>query len=348
LKPEAFVELNQKAVNSFYEKAPWLDWHDRRLLAVDGTRLRLPRSGSIEDEFSLYNSGAVEAPMCMALASFLYDPLNLVVVDACISPYYQSEKELLSSQLDCLSEGDVLLMDRGYPSRELFFSLCARDVDFCARLKETGWNVVEEFLASGKKEQLVTLTLTNKEFEALSAQYPGKVQKSLQFRLLSIALDGGQTEVLCTSLCSYKEFPYEEFKDLYHKRWGVEEAFKLFKARAEVENFSGRTAKSVRQDFYAKVFTMTLMAIMAFPIEEQLREQAAKDTTRKRYQVNRTDALAAIKKLYVQLFIKKKIRPSITAFDELISGNTQSVRPGRSFDRKHGPKKRHHMNYKPV
>jgi len=81
-----------------------------------------------------------------------------VVVDACIAPYYQSEKELLSSQLDCLSEGDVLLMDRGYPSRELFFSLCARDVDFCAQLKETGWNVVEEFLASGKKEQLVTLT----------------------------------------------------------------------------------------------------------------------------------------------------------------------------------------------
>jgi len=271
-----------------------------------------------------------------------------VVVDAYIAPYYQSEKELLFSQLDSLSAGDVLLMDRGYPSKELFFSLCAREVDFCARLKETGWNVVEEFLASGKKEQLVTLTLTNKEFEALSAQYPGNVQKSLQFRLLSITLDGSQTEVLCTSLSSYKEFPYEEFKGLYHKRWGVEEAFKLFKARAEVENFSGRTAKSVRQDFHAKVFTMTLMAIMAFPIEEQLREQAAKDTTRKRHQVNHTDALAAIKKLYVQLFIRKKIRPSMTAFDELISGNTQSVRPGRSYDRKHGPKKRHHMNYKPV
>lgn len=156
------------------------------------------------------------------------------------------------------------------------------------------------------------------------------MQRSLQFRLLSITLDGGQTEVLCTSLSSYKEFPYEEFRDLYHKRWGVEEAFKLSGARAEVENFSGRTAKSVKQDFHAKVFTMTLMAIMAFmsfPIEEQLREQAAKDITRKRHQVNRTDAFAAIKKLYVQLFIKKKIRPSLTAFDELISGNTQSVRP---------------------
>jgi len=74
LKPEAFVELNQKAADSFYEKAPWLDWHDRRLLAVDGTRLRLPRSGSIEDEFSLYNSGVGEAPMYMALASFLSGP----------------------------------------------------------------------------------------------------------------------------------------------------------------------------------------------------------------------------------------------------------------------------------
>jgi len=74
LKPEAFVELNQKAVNSFYQRAPWLDWHDRRLLVVDGTRLRLPRSGSIEDEFSLYLSGAGEDPMCMALASFVSGP----------------------------------------------------------------------------------------------------------------------------------------------------------------------------------------------------------------------------------------------------------------------------------
>jgi len=145
--------------------------------------------------------------MCMALASFIYDPLNLVVVDASIAPYFESEKKLLFNQLDSLSEGDVLLMDRGYPSKELFFNLCARDVDFCARMKETGWKVVEEFLASGKKERLVTLTLTKREYEALSAQYPGKVQKSHQFRLLSIPLEDGKTEVLCTTLLSYKEFP---------------------------------------------------------------------------------------------------------------------------------------------
>jgi len=115
-----------------------------------------------------------------------------------------------------------------------------------------------------------------------------------------------------------------------------------------VENFSGRTAKSVRQDFHAKVFTMTLMAISAFPIEQQLREQTAQDTNRKPRQINRTDAFAAITKLYVQIFIKKKVKPSIIAFDQLISRNTEIVRPGRSFDRKHRPKKQHHMNYKPV
>ena len=44
----------------------------------------------------------------------------------------------------------------------------------------------------------------------------------------------------------------------------------MYKARVQVEAFSGKTAIAVKQDFYAKVMMMTLCAALAFPIEERV------------------------------------------------------------------------------
>jgi hypothetical protein len=41
------------------------------------------------------------------------------------------------------------------------------------------------------------------------------------------------------------------------------------KSRIEVENFSGKTSIAVNQDFYAKIFMMSLCANLASPIEEK-------------------------------------------------------------------------------
>ena len=42
-------------------------------------------------------------------------------------------------------------------------------------------------------------------------------------------------------------------KDFYHLRWRVEEGFKKQKAFLDVEDFSGRTVHSVKQDIHASV-----------------------------------------------------------------------------------------------
>ena len=41
----------------------------------------------------------------------------------------------------------------------------------------------------------------------------------------------------------------------------------------DVENFSGKTARAVKQDFHAKVFMMSLCAVLAFPIEEKIKKE---------------------------------------------------------------------------
>ena len=51
--------------------------------------------------------------------------------------------------------------------------------------------------------------------------------------------------------------------ELYHGRWGIEEAIKLLKHRLNAEPFSGELPESIRQDFHAKILTANLAWALA-------------------------------------------------------------------------------------
>ena len=46
------------------------------------------------------------------------------------------------------------------------------------------------------------------------------------------------------------------------KRWGIETFFGVLKGRLNLENFSGKTAESVKQDFYSTIFISNLETIL--------------------------------------------------------------------------------------
>lgn len=152
---------------------------------------------------------------------------------------------------------------------------------------------------------------------------------------------------MCTSLIDQEKYPFSEFKELYHYRWDEEEAYKLLKSRIELENFSGKTAKAVRQDFHAKVFLLTLSAAYAHPVQERVKQEYKADKNRKHNQkINRTNSIAMTKEILVPLFIKKHYENAIEAFDKIVSSSREILRPNRKVKRKHKPKKPYSMNYK--
>lgn len=65
----------------------------------------------------------------------------------------------------------------------------------------------------------------------------GIVCKVQHLRFICIEFDSGEKEVLVTNSMDEKEFPYDEFVDLYHLRWFVEESYKRMKSRLEIENY---------------------------------------------------------------------------------------------------------------
>jgi len=347
LNPWAFKRLNEVAVNSFYNGAEYYVWHNMRLLAVDGTRLVLPNHPTVVEEFGVHQFGPkADSPRSLAMGSLLYDVLNLITIDSQIAPYASSERDLLMQHLDQIKSGDLLLLDRGYPSFWLLFLLKARGIEFCVRLKEDWWLKVKDFTESSEKERIVTFALPKKDRAKLK-DFPHMLDTEITCRLIKIELENGEKEVLCTSLTDAQTYLYEEFEQLYHYRWNEEEASKLLKSRIELEDFSGKTARAVKQDFHAKVFLMTLCAAYAHPIEEKVIEEYEADQNRKYDQkINRTNALATTMDILVPTFVRKKYQEALQAFDQLVEKTREIVRPGRSNPRNKKTKRLYSMNYK--
>jgi hypothetical protein len=350
LKPEAFKEINEVACSSFYSDAPYHQWHGHRLLSVDGSRLHLPNHPSVREEFGEYRVGRnASSPVSMGLISLLYDPLNLLTLDSQIAPWSESEQSLLIKHIDKLEAGDLLLADRGYPGIYLFYLLRSKSVEFCFRMKEDWWLSVRDFMASGLKERRIELSLPKKDYKKEFGEV-FKDEPSIDCRLILVELENGEKEVLCTSLVDASLYPHELFSDLYHCRWGIEEGYKLLKERLDLEDFSGKTAKSVKQDFHAKILMMTLCAALSFPIEEKVRAETLEEKTNNRRKhekkINRTSALAMFCEIAVGIFIKKDIKNALKAFDELMCRTCEIIRPARANPRKHKVKQPYYMNKK--
>jgi IS4 transposase len=89
------------------------------------------------------------------------------------------------------------------------------------------------------------------------------------------------------------EYEASLFKTLYHLRWGIEENYKRLKQWVEIENFSGKSALSVKQDFYAKIIASNLTSLMALAAQKEVDKKTQK--LQLTYQVNFAQALSKMK-----------------------------------------------------
>lgn len=351
LAAEAFLKLNDIIVKDFYKEVEFLGYKNHRLLAIDGGFLNLPNHPTIEEEFGIRKMGrgkirSTQKSMC--LLSLLYDPANYLTLDVQCDHMDGSELQLLLKHLQKTEKDDILLLDRGYPSRYLFSILASRGVHYVVRMKPN-WVLVKQFLKSRKQDITVAMEVPDGDFEKYRQQFP-EMRKTVKCRMVKIKDDQGQVQVLCTSLLDTAKYKLEELGELYKLRWGIEEGYKMYKARVQVEAFSGKTAIAVKQDIYAKIMMMSLCAALSFPIADKVTKEyhdaQQQGKVKHGRKINRTYAYWATKMMLIGMFIKNKIKAALYSFDKQVEANTEIDRPGRKSPRKKRPPRIYHMNYK--
>jgi Transposase DDE domain len=343
LKPSAFIDLNQDLVRRWYRDAPVRRWHGLDLRAIDGSTLRLPDTPDAIAAFGQMFP-AHSAPATLARISQIYDPLNGLILDALIAPYQRDERNLLVEHLAALEAGCLLLLDSGYPAFWLFAALPARKIAWCARVALDTWSVVRNFLAAGQDDAVVTL---EPHTEALAdCRARGLSMLPIRVRLIRVLLPTGEVEVLMTSLLACDDYPAETFAGLYHLRWTQEECYKCFKCRVEVENWSGKSALTIDQDFHAKVLALNLTAVLARAAQNVVDDRCRDDSHPK--QVNMTHALCAMKGALIRLLTRSDPLELLRALVTAVARTVEPIRPGRSSPRRKGPRLHgYHMAYKP-
>jgi hypothetical protein len=243
-----------------------------------------------------------------------------------------------------LDGNDILVFDRLYASHLLILYLQHLGVQFCFRMKKDWWKPVEQFYNSGQKSKIITLFLPEREISA--SEELGITDNQLKCRLVRVELEGGETEILLTSLLDERKYSVADMKELYGLRWSVEEYYKAFKYKVCIANFSGKSVKAILQDFYVKIFIMNLTAVAVRPISEALKRKSVK--VKYRHQVNFTEAIATMKKAVVSFFLTHQVDKALKRLYERLLKTTEPIRPGRKFERHHQPRRKWHMNYKPI
>ena len=345
LKFEAFVELNQHMVQQFEKHFQPRIWSGFRLLAIDSSTTRLPMTEDIARHFGVWNPRQ-GAPSPMARVSQLFDVLNKISVDALIKPKNIGERELAAQHMLNVMPTDLILLDRGYPAWWLFNLIISMEVNFCARVSCTKWKVVRKFFRSGLSEKVIDVPIH--ATSVARCRQMGLDTTALKLRLIRIENDG-KLAVLITSLIDRQQYPIDLFNDLYHKRWPVEEDYKTIKCRLELENFSGKSALSVYQDFYAKVFSKNLVRMMAFPVQDRIDDEG--DPGKYQYQINFTQALSKSKGVIALLFLDttRLIKRLIADLQYIFQRTVEPIRPGRKYPRNHKSKhRRYFLQYKPI
>lgn len=345
LKHEAFIKLNDAATEEYYQQAH-TTYKGYRLLAADGSMIELPYGEAIKAEFGKINHK--ETGVNCGWSVVVYDVLNEMIVDAELHKYGRSEREYLLKQLQRMKKErkqkrDIIIADRGFPSLALFVKLKQMGYDFVIRYN--GKQFLKELNAlvpNDKEEMIIEVSLTgsqkrrnNHELQELLKQ---GVTATMILRVVKIKLSSGEDEYLVTSVLDNTLLTIDDLKHIYHLRWSEEEHFKFQKQSVEIENFSGKTGESIRQDYYSKILILNLHSVLVQEAEKQIEvEMPEKKQVLKyeRYKVNRNVSYGLVRTRIMDL-LNEENADWENAYDELVEAIKRHkipVREGRSNPR---------------
>lgn len=323
IDPLLFKNLLRILTTEFYtdNEARVKRWKGLRLLATDASTLALPQTEELARIYGHANN-QYDTKVPNGRCSVLYDVLNNLVLDGVLAPFLVGERELARQHLPHCGKDDLIIYDRGYPGFELMMAIGASGADFLMRCKLNHTKEVRAFLASQLQDQ----TLSIKPGRHVTQQ-----DQKLRLRMVKVVLDTGEIEVLLTSLTDEVTYPAILFKELYYKRWGVEQFYDVVKNIVRVENFTGHLDTVIQQDFLCALLICNIHSLLVSEAQEEL---PAKHVGRKlSYKINNNISFGFLKQRIIQILSNEDSQRMMEDLKELFLSNTIPIRPGRQFPR---------------
>jgi len=205
ISPIAFIMMADVVIKWFYEDTDFKKYKGYRLIGIDGTVLEINNSEKLRNEFGYIENQTIK--VARARGECLYDIENDMILTSVISKYKASERAQAEGLINKLDEigifNDLMIFDRGYPSRAFILFLESKKIHYLMRVSTAFLNVVVN---------------VKNEDQIIETKYKGKI---IKMRVIKLQLDSGITEILITNIF-HQTFAVADFKVIFFKRWGIE------------------------------------------------------------------------------------------------------------------------------
>ena len=223
------------------------------VLAVDRSEIRFDRTIKTETLFGKRSNDV--ASKCRTKISTLTYVISGFLVVARIDSIHSSERTLAKGHFSefekfCIAK-NILIFDRGYPSKEMVAKLTKMGCKYLMRVQKSSFKEINEVKADDCYINIL---------------YDDKLYK---IRFIRFLPPSGETEVLITNL-GRKSFKKCDFMKFYGLRWGIEIKYNTIKNKILVERFSGKGALSIKQEFFAALFISNCSAAISLSIEGKI------------------------------------------------------------------------------
>ena len=310
-----------------------------RVLAVDGTAVNMPRNPNAPS--FVQNSSAPKGYNQLHVNP-LYDVLNKTYCDVLIQP--EPQKDEIGALIEMLKRNDfqqktIILADRGYESYNLLAHLIAkRNTDFLIRIKQNhsamrevarlpmfeldcdiSFTITTTQTNNDKKNRYVFLQVPKKSkpgAKTRRGRWDFKSPYTMKLRIVRFQLSTGEFETIATSLP--RSFMPQDIKELYRRRWKIEESHRATKFSIGLVNLHGKSDEFVQQEIYA---ALTMFNFTSRIVREVVVKQP-KDGIYA-YQVNFKMAVALCRE-----YFKAKGADEAKLMRD-IARYTEPIRPGR-------------------
>ena len=333
LDENIFKEINQKIITTYAQEDKWLG---HRIFAVDGSKINLPRK-LISFNYKLPSKNA-NYPQ--GLLSCLYQIKSRMPFDFDLVAH-ANERICAEHHLHTLNENDVVVYDRGYFSYIMLHHHLDSKIHAVFRLKKNSNTVIEDFFSSNETDTIVTICPSSNRQKKILLKNPDLKIIPIKLRLLKYQI-GNTTYCLGTTLINQNQYNnIQDFIDLYHARWGVEELYKISKQIFCIEDFHAKSERGVKQEIFAHFALITMNRIFANKADVDLNlpnylAADHKDSLQTHtLKINFKNCIQVFSRSIEELFfLQTKIKKSVERVYKFIIGRNQKERPGRSYIRK--------------
>jgi len=276
---EAFVQARRRMPWSFWlallgvltdqfeaEHGDRVRWKQFRLLALDGTTIKLPAWKRLRDYFGSASNGrgrrTTQARLVMMQMPLVRMPWRYQ-----LAPLSQGEKTVAARLLGELRPNDLVLMDRGFWSYGAFWQIQQQRAFFAIRkIAQVKWKVVRRL---GYQDVLVR----HRPSDSKKKKWAG-LPKDILLRVINYQIRGFRPSAVVTNVLDPEVVSQQDWvrltaseaarrvlePGLYHRRWEIETTFRELKVTQGMEgHLRSRSPEGIRYEVAGHVLLYLLV-----------------------------------------------------------------------------------------